>query len=886
MDNVKQKRAPSTKRIEQPLNPIIDVLVIEGSYRTWVTSTDLTPKIVGLKAFGLACVPQEWTSPFFVVSGKRPPDSSSLEYAIHATGIPPGVDLLIRSSGVNESIDQRGNLVSISCAPNQLSIKIQELATKLDEQGKCHPCDINWVIQAEIKSVAKGHLSNERRIAEDKRDWVAETEASYSHVGEYQKIALRPWRDCRIPPVRRLDCPYRETVISRLKEVARWAYERLIRVHFEWVWDGRMVYIVQADPCDEIVGGTLPSEVVCKQSSKNSTLADLKIFRIASSNDYRIYPKLANVKLYCELGYQTGPFYVLDNQQVLQRIFSEKNLPTELIHDLDKLISFRPLVIRTDGNNIPSARRTMLPRSDELRTLELAEQWLLNIFLAKAQENQEDKEPLTCFNLCLIAHHFVPAVASAWCQARPDNRRVRIESLWGIPEGLYWYAYDAFDVDTQILAIKPPQAQPKGMQIREKLRYKENFVAPNKEGNWVVHRTAAGPDWQRSITKEAWIKEIAWTSRNIATKLGKPVVVMWFVDVPEGVSKHKVIPWYHEEWKLEGTLHKAAPRNKNPSSSEYLIQSRQDWEMLKAGFLEQEGQVSRVIVDPREPELLRDPDFSDDLGKLAKDKNFVIQLGGGILSHAYYMLSRAGCAVECVDLDDYATGDEEIRFNKLVRDLIPKSIISRGENVILLRLKGEALISALRRKLVEESLEVLDAKNNEQIIEELADLNEVMRGLMSRLDITEAMVEQARKRKAKQKGTFDDALMLSKTTVAASLSMPELDAGNPLASVPQSIVNTISLAAEIPSPVDDLNIDKRYSASGIEERQFSTTLPAHAEACKPTQIRFDLPTQDGHKHDMVFELQADRDGADLQLRIRVINAPTQLSFDFWVPDNN
>src|SRR3546814_13450234 len=84
----------------------------------------------------------------------------------------------------------------------------------------------------------------------------------------------------------------------------------------------------------------------------------------------------------------------------------------------------------------------MLPRSDELRSLEAAVEWLKGPF----RQSMQSLEAAT--DIVLIGHHFIPAAASAWCQAKPDERRVRVESLWGIPDGIYYYAHDVYDVDT------------------------------------------------------------------------------------------------------------------------------------------------------------------------------------------------------------------------------------------------------------------------------------------------------------------------------------------------------------------------------------------------------------------------------------------------------
>lgn len=519
----------------------------------------------------------------------------------------------------------------------------------------------------------------------------------------------------------------------------------------------------------------------------------------------------------------------------------------------------------------------MLPRSDELRSPEAALSYLIGSFTEKIKAAGLEKT-----GLCLIAHHFIPATSSAWCKAHPDQRRVRIESLWGIPEGLYWYAYDVFDVDTQVSKLAPNQRQPDELKIRERLRYKERFVAPDENGAWIVQQTAAGPDWSRSIQREEWIKEIAWTSRRIANAVGKSVVVMWFIDIPQSISSHRVIPWYHEPSHRESPPSKAAPRKKISTQIEYVIQNTTDWHNLQK-TLSEGAAISRVRVEPTEPELVRSQKFAGALAESAKRYNFVVELSGGILSHAYYMLTREGCEVECVDLDDYATEEEEAEFNKLVRDKIPELIQSRGENVELVQLEGEALIEALRCKLIEESFEVFDAKTTNQITEELADLLEVANALASRLGISSEAIDATRKKKAEGRGAFDRALMLTRTALTPPLlhsNLPETVGEQEINSELIKHQKTISEIAKLPKVLEGIHVDKRRDGTGTLERQFSFLVPIATGQFNPPRVVFALPTPGGSDHAMNFEITFLRDGTNFRSRIRLINAPAQLAFDF------
>src|SRR3546814_3657618 len=110
--------------------------------------------------------------------------------------------------------------------------------------------------------------------------------------------------------------------------------------------------------------------------------------------------------------------------------------------------------------------------------------------------------------------------------------------------------------------------------------------------------------------------------------------------------------------------------------------------------------------------------FVAELANHAREHHYVVELSGGLLSHAFYMLGKYGCDVECIDL--FGVDEESIDFNKIVRDYIPADIQARGEEVETVRLVGDALVEAIKRKLVEESFEVSDAKTADSIAEELA----------------------------------------------------------------------------------------------------------------------------------------------------------------------
>lgn len=869
------KKPSSNRRAHVPLTPCASIFFLNKKGITELSPQDITKDKVGLKAYGLASIPQCWTKPFIVVSDDAEPEPEILVKILEYAGIQSDERVIVRSSGANESLVERGSFESDECTVDEIIGCFIKLKKRIALNHK-NPPKLHWIIQSLIPCHAKGHLSNERRLCHALRDWVAEVEALRGYAPETHKIAIRPWRDARNPKIDLLLCPYRVNYTDRLEDIARWTYERQERVHYEWVWDGTTIYVVQADVATNNPAGVNPKELL---PSENGCIKvdNLKIFHRAEQGDFSNYRKLSNANIYKSIGYELVAFFVLDDAHTIHDLLTNGRCSQDLLHDL-KVLTKKPLVLRTDGVDIPTHQHQMLPRSDELRSIESAQRWLETVFRAKIINAH-----LNNCQLCLIAHHFVPAAASCWCKADPDMPRVRIESLWGIPEGLYWYAHDVFDVDTKVTSMPPDTQVPNELPINERLRYKGRFIAPNESGKWILHHTSAEADWRASISKKEWIREIAWVSRNISTILGKSVIIMWFIDITSADTPHKIMPWYHEELNNEQAqaTPKAAPRKKLASSTEFKLRTNLDWNLLQKKCASGES-IARVLVDPIEPEIVRDQQFAKSLATLAKNQHFVIELAGGILSHAFYMLSNTGCEVECSDL--YAADDEELEFNKLVRDKIPSTILKRGEHVEQVTLNGEAVIAALKRKIIEEAFEVADAKTSVDIIEELADLREVMNSLMKRLSITDDEINITQKKKAIKRGAFDDGLMLSKTVLSFHAGAAG-QSNSDFLSTPRLINKSISKVEDLPSYTDEIHLDKRFNEEGIEERQFTMNFPAHAEGFVPARVNFFLNAQSGQPHEMVLEVNLSRVDADLRCRLRLLNAPTQLQLPLSNHDN-
>jgi predicted house-cleaning noncanonical NTP pyrophosphatase (MazG superfamily) len=258
-----------------------------------------------------------------------------------------------------------------------------------------------------------------------------------------------------------------------------------------------------------------------------------------------------------------------------------------------------------------------------------------------------------------------------------------------------------------------------------------------------------------------------------------------------------------------------------------------------------------------------------------------------VLSHAYYILHRQGAQVECTDL--FGTDENVVEYNKLVRDKIPAIIEARGEGVEVVQLGGDALISALRQKLLEEALEALDAKSGDDLAGELADVEEVMSGLRRALRLSKAQVEAERLDKLRRRGGFKRGVMLTKTLTPHSLQKPvgtgEATLGLELGA--QSNV-VISRSADIPSTPTYRRPDLRQIQQTVEKLfVFETEIKKATNSVQTVNFTLPIDAENSREFSLTVELRRHKSSlrSSVRLRVRpsqlVINFPDpQLQFDF------
>jgi predicted house-cleaning noncanonical NTP pyrophosphatase (MazG superfamily) len=865
MANQFRKPAKRTRRTSvRDLIPINEVLLIANDGLVHLTNDRLDVGTVGTKAYGLSCLPEAWVLPHFVVSGSVIRDirlQDWINLAVQESDLK--ADVIVRSSGTSETMEHRGRLVSDVCSAANIVQTIRALSKQLQDDN---PADVHWLIQEHVNPGRKGHLSNERRMSREPRDWVAEFELQGGLPGFTVPVAVRHWRVGDKVTDFDLACTSEPGVTLKLKTVALWSTSFSSRLHFEWVWSGTELWIVQVDVA-KMAEGVNPLSLF-PSSIASIVPTSLTLFRTATTADFGKFGKLRNARTYAQLGYAMPQFFVLDDPDCIRSILSGL-ISEDLARDLAELTK-RPLMIRTDGTNIPKTQREMLPRSDELRTDIDATNWLQGKFRSEITANS-----LQDSTLCLVAHHFIPSAAAAWARAEPENRLVRIESLWGLPEGLYWYSHDTFEVDTKDTKEYDDASQ---YSTNKRLRYKGTFVFSDSSGKWIPYSTAAPYDWRKSIRKDEWLLEIARTTRRVADNDVRPTNLMWFIDNDQRATSHPVLPWYHEKSELGEP--KAAPRRKLTIASDFAIRTTSDWEELRAK-VRSGKRIERIMLEPRDPELIRNQEFAKSLGQFAGKNKIVIELAGGVLSHAYYMLQRHGAQVECIDL--FGAGEEIVEYNKLVRDKVPGVIKRKGESVEVVRLKGDALLSALRQKLVEEAFEALDAKSFDELIGELADVQEVISGICEAIPALKEQVNAEQVDKLERRGGFTQGFMLEKTASPHTLSAKNADRQAGTLVSQSDIERVIDSAKHLPEARIRFRPDLRTLEDGQENLlSFESELPKLNSLPASTTFEIVLSESESHVFRLTVELTRNRLSVWGQARLR--REPSQMKMSLSSED--
>jgi predicted house-cleaning noncanonical NTP pyrophosphatase (MazG superfamily) len=107
------------------------------------------------------------------------------------------------------------------------------------------------------------------------------------------------------------------------------------------------------------------------------------------------------------------------------------------------------------------------------------------------------------------------------------------------------------------------------------------------------------------------------------------------------------------------------------------------------------------------------------------------------------------------------------KFDKLIRDKAFETMCNAGVDINLKDgLSVKEVVGYYKKKIVEEAQEVKSAESIGNLLEELADCLEVIRGFTKSMGVTMEDLEVIRKEKKEEKGGFDNNVVVENVSLA------------------------------------------------------------------------------------------------------------------------
>jgi predicted house-cleaning noncanonical NTP pyrophosphatase (MazG superfamily) len=662
-----------------------------------------------------------------------PEEQFQMESALLEIGAGEDDFVIVRSSAIDETVEYRGRYTSACCRANrrELALAIQKVYASCLQKSET---SMGIVVQRYINTRrARGYLSNERRVCQKISTWLCESE-TVSGIGSAHVFSFGSTKGKLSTGDTFLTCCDRESLFRMLKQIAVWAHSQKLRVHYEWVWDGSVLWIVQADHVPDIrCEYPLVNNIGVAEKVGRCSLCTLVAERHLPKGTWN---KLDCIKTFRECGLPVADVWVLPDKAILLAL-QKRKWPASLGRDVKALLN-RPIVIRMDIANEKDTGKFMLARTDTVSDIESVREFLFR------ETGQLTKEAIEQMKVCFIFHRFIPARSSAFALSAPGRKRVRIDALWGLPDGLSYYPHDSYELSCTGLGA-----------ISKRVRYKEEYLDSDEKGTWIPKHAGKPLDWRSSLT-ESELRIIAKGTFAVACAVSAPVEVMWFVGIPESFGLPGCLPWYYSTEEPPTSLY---GQRKGVTQRGFLVRREEDIKRLESGRISVDT-ISTIRLRPV-PDLLRSREFIERVSEFAKTRSVSVELEGSILSHAYYLLKNKGVNVICYDpfLPEY----ERKQFDKLVRDLIPVKIREAGEKVKVIRVAGTRLISLLKAKAVEESLELFWTETSDQSKEEIVDLLEVLKSLAKHEGFAENELQVFSDEKRAEKGSFANGMILKET---------------------------------------------------------------------------------------------------------------------------
>ncbi len=640
--------------------------------------------------------------------------------------------IAIRSSSTHETLAERGTNHSVQLVADFDAASIGRAITAVFRRfvDDGHQGSMALVAQALVGHIAQGHMSNEQRVSKTINQWMWEYEGSDVPGERFNSQRDEP---PAIDEELATSGRKAKSLKTTFRRVGRWCTLLDVgRCHIEWGATANALWLYQFDLEDDQPDvGCDPSQFLRQGDFRPSgDLPAQSPFHVVDITRTSPWRKVDKVRVlaadmpdrYPRLICITGDAFL-----------SARDAGYDLAADLAAFAHDR-IVCRTDCcsekvNGLNLARTHTVRASDAVS------------FISATIEHFAGLDVEACL-LCFILHKFIPAGTAAWAVARKGQNVVRIDSLWGLPDGLQYLPHDTFEYDIRRDELST-----------EVNRYKPAFLQETADGSWAVERIRLKSSRRRSLPAPD-VGEIAKRTAKISERLDADVQVMWFCQVPTETGLARNIPWFLMP------PHDAEQQSLSPTKKHFVVRGMSDLE--DALLLNRSTYLLRL--EPHDPELFRSDDFLTKVVEVAKERDFPVGLTGSILGHAFYMLQKAGLTVVALNRTMRSRTRQRRVFRKLVRDDIPDRITEGGETVTLAEIAKSEVRAALVSKLFEESHELLGADTPQDVTAELADMLEVVRALADATGVEWSDVESATASKRSARGGFAKNVVLMETS--------------------------------------------------------------------------------------------------------------------------
>jgi hypothetical protein len=589
--------SPTVARIRRAINRHRNHMALADIRPTRSWEQTAPPVGLGTKAEGLATLNAAWVPDWIGVGTDlaeliaEDEVAPTLYPAVSAlVARSSGRRLLVRSDGSNE-VAHPGQGLSVVCGAS-----ISDVLTALRSVVTAVQARPAALVQVAIEPGLVGMLSNERRLTSTPEDWIAEGDLELNgprvlrlHASDSSDRTLSATSTAMLPAVL-------ATIAGALTVAG-------VRRRVEWVWDGRRVWVVQADRLPDPHGAIKRTVRSIGQSDHTPVFGDLVGDTTFGGRKLERWRTLERV------GLPRPRILVIDGRHATL-------LTTESGKLAQRLTELSPgaIVARTDvtpGHANELLLATSPPVDDPRRLRDFISQVARTFAEAGLHP---DEWALLCATL-------IPCRASAMAHAEPGNEIVHVDAVLGYPDGLLHLPHDTFTIKATVTA---------------EVRFKPACVLPDQSG-WRLQPVSPPFDWRPALTnQEATI--IAGWARRLALATGDVVQLMVLagVDAQSGGAGLRAFHYtaLHSpdvsarSWRPVGDCHVAHIRNPRD-----LAQLQRDRPRPRA-----------LRVRPA-PEHLRDPAFLRQIGAWAADQDLPVLFAGSLLGHAFHLLASEGAVV-------------------------------------------------------------------------------------------------------------------------------------------------------------------------------------------------------------------------------------------------